>query len=101
MKSNPSRFTQAALVLVCAVLLVACGSSAPKLSSITISPTTASIAHGTTQQFSATALYSDGSKPDVTSTAGWSSSNSAVATVNTSGLATAVGVGTATISVTL
>ena len=53
-----------------------------------------------TQQFTATGTYSDGSTKVLTSTANWLSSNPAVATVNTTGLATGMTAGTTTISAT-
>lgn len=73
----------------------------PKLQSISIGPSNTSIIAGRTQQFSATASYSDGSTQDVTSSATWNSSNQAVATVSNGGLATTLTEGTATITVTL
>jgi uncharacterized protein YjdB len=77
-------------------------SAAPKtLSSVTVTPATASIAQQSTQQFTATAAYSDGSKGDVTSSVTWTGSNPAAATVNAAGLATGVAVGSATITATL
>jgi len=68
----------------------------PTLSKVEVVPTSASIEKGQTQQFTATAVYSDGSKQDVTGQAAWSSSDPAVATV-AAGLATGVGAGSATI----
>lgn len=53
-----------------------------------------------TQQFKATATYSDGTSKDVTSTATWSSANVMVATVNASGLAAAVAAGSSLITAT-
>jgi hypothetical protein len=58
-----------------------------------------SIALGETQQYSATATYSNGTTVDVTATASWSS-DEVVATVN-AGLASGVGEGTATITASL
>src|SRR5439155_11839338 len=55
---------------------------------------------GKTQQFTATGTYSDGSTLDVTSSATWVSSNSAVATITVGGLATGVAQGTSQISAT-
>jgi uncharacterized protein YjdB len=45
---------------------------------------------GTTQAFTATGHYSDGTTQNLTNTATWTSSNSSVATVNSSGSATSV-----------
>jgi hypothetical protein len=78
--------------------------TAPVLMSIDVTPADPSIANGATRQFTATGLYNNGSTQDLTTQVIWSSSNDAVATVsNTSGsngLATAAGVGTATVYAT-
>ena len=75
------------------------------LSSITISSATTTIALGTTQQFFATGNFSDGTTQDITASVLWTSSDSAVATISitgpTTGLATAVGAGTTTITAAL
>jgi hypothetical protein len=73
------------------------GTSTAAVKSISVSPASTTILMGKQQQFSATATYSDGSTK---SPAGltWSSSNTAVATVDASGLATGVAPGNATIS---
>ena len=67
------------------------------LVSISVTPSSASVAAGVKEQFSATGTYSDGSRKDITKTVKWSSGNTAVATVNNSGLATGVAVGSVTI----
>ena len=77
------------------------GVAAKTLSSIAVTPATASIGAGATGQFTATATYSDGSTAVVTSTATWASSSVTVATINAAGLATAVAAGTTTITATL
>ncbi len=74
---------------------------APTLTSIAVTPATPSIAVGTAQQFTATGTYSDGSTQNVTSQATWASSSTAVATINSAGLATGVGAGSTNISATL
>ncbi|THD02544.1 hypothetical protein B1810_14235 [Panacagrimonas perspica] len=48
---------------------------------VEISPATVSVAIGTTQQLTATAVYSDGTTQNVTSTANWTPENAAVASV--------------------
>ena len=68
----------------------------PTLVSITLSPQGIAMPLGTTQQFTATGTYSDGSIQDLTSTATWTSSSTA-ATVNSAGLVTAVVSGSSTI----
>lgn len=71
------------------------------LKTIRVSPASASVAAGNTQQFTATGSYSDGSTKDITSTALWTNSYPAVATVAPGGLATGLSSGTATITVTV
>ncbi|NML63567.1 DUF3494 domain-containing protein [Massilia sp. RP-1-19] len=75
------------------------GLPAASLVNIAVTPATATIALGTTQQFVATAVYSDGSAQDVSTKAAWSSATPAVATVTAaSGNATAVSQGSTVIS---
>ncbi|MGA9565377.1 MAG: Ig-like domain-containing protein [Candidatus Korobacteraceae bacterium] len=101
------------LLLAGVTLFVGCGGSSgsgptpppttPTLTAITVTPATPAIALGTTQptqQFAATGTYSDGSTKVLTSTANWVSSNPAVATVNTTGLATGMTAGATTITAT-
>src|SRR5271169_705240 len=66
--------------------------------SIAIDPQTAAIALGNHLQFSATALFSDGSKTDVTGTAAWISTQTKVASISTSGMAISKTVGATSIS---
>jgi len=77
----------------------------PQLTGITISPASAQIAKGTTQQFTATGKYNDGTSPDITSLVAWNSTQSAVASVSTSpgtqGVAAAAGPGSTSISASL
>ena len=70
------------------------------LVSIAVSPGTPSIPSGTTQQFSATGRFSDSSTQDLSTQVTWSSSNTAVATINTSGLASSIAPGQVTITAT-
>ncbi len=71
------------------------------VTSIAVLPTSPSIITGATQQFTATATYSNGSTGNVTASATWISTNTTVATVNSAGLATADSPGSTTISATL
>jgi hypothetical protein len=71
------------------------------LTSIAVSPGSASIFAGATQQFAATATYSDGSTANISSTANWTSGTTSIATVNSTGLATGVTPGTATVTASL
>jgi Ice-binding-like/Bacterial Ig-like domain/Bacterial Ig-like domain (group 2) len=100
MRRIPSHLALLAIAFVCILALTACGSSAPVLQFVTITPTSATINVGTTQQFSASAYYSDGSIKDGTSLVTWGSSNPTVATIAAGGVATAVGLGTTTITAT-
>jgi len=72
------------------------------LQSITVTPTNATIARKSTQQFTATGIFSDSSVQVLTTAATWSSSATTVAVIsnasNSKGLATGVGVGSATIT---
>jgi len=61
----------------------------PTLTSLAVSPTSASIVESQTQQLTATGTYDDGSTKDLTGTAGWTTSDSTVATVSKGGLLTA------------
>jgi len=72
--------------------------TAPTISSIVITPDGLTLGIGIGQQYTATAIYSDGSTQDLVSGVTWSSSATGVATINGSGLATTVGAGTATIT---
>jgi len=78
--------------------------TAAALVSITVEPATASIPLGTTQPFTATGNYADGSTQTMTSAVYWSSSDGAVATISnatgTVGLSSSVAAGSATISAT-
>ena len=76
------------------------GGGGATLSSIAVTPANQSIAVGATQQFTATGTYSDGSTQDITASVTWSSSDAAKATINASGLATAVSAGSTTITAT-
>jgi len=70
------------------------------LSSITVTPSSASVAAGETQAFAANAIFSDGSQTDITSSVTWSSSATGIATVDVTGLATGVASGSASITAT-
>lgn len=76
----------------------------PALVSITVTPLTYTIASGTAVQFHAMGTYSDKTTLDLTTSAIWSSTNTAYATVSntsgTQGLATGVAPGVVTITAT-
>ena len=67
--------------------------------SLTLTPTTASIASGTTQQYSVDAIYSDGSIQPLTGDCPGPSSAS-TASISALGLATGIAAGQSTITVT-
>ncbi len=101
------------LFLICGALLLSLtfgckggGSSSFDVSNVLVSievmPVNPIIARGTTRQFTATGIYSDNSNQDITASVTWSSASTTVATVSntagTNGLATAVAVGSTTIT---
>ena len=73
---------------------------APTVTAISVSPAAATIISGATQQFTANATYSNSTTGPLTSGITWKSSNSVVASISSTGLATSVGAGTTTISAT-
>ena len=74
----------------------------PTLTSIAVTPASpANLTVGSTQQFTATGTYSDGSNADVTSHVTWSSDNTSVASTSSSGLATGMAMGSTTITASL
>lgn len=82
-----------------------CGGSGSKVPAelilISVTPQIFSAPLGTSQQLKATGGYSDGSSQDLTPTVTWSSSDPAVATVNAAGVATTIGIGSATMSASI
>src|ERR1700735_1541787 len=96
----------AALHLLCLMAFVSgCHSSsgsysppAVQLTSIAVGPPDSSLAMGLSSQFTATGLYSDGSKQDLSSQVTWSSANTAVAWINNAGLVTAASPGSSIIT---
>lgn len=96
------------LVLPLLILPAGCGGgggspapSGPSLSRITVTPATATIAAGSSQQFTATGTFSDGSTQDLTTRVTWST-NGVVQIGSSTGLATSsTSGGTATITASL
>jgi len=109
MQGKRNRFIGCCLIIgLLSVLTLGIGgcskstTSVPTISSIAISPNPASnLPVGRVQTFVATGTYSDGSTEDISSQVTWSSDNTTVATIDSSGLATAVAIGTANITATL
>ncbi len=101
-----SKILRWSVALVLATFIAGCGGVADSsatlanLASIAVTPATATVAIGGTQQFVATATYNDGTPTGVVTTStSWTSASTGVATVNsTSGLATGVAAGTSVIT---
>lgn len=79
--------------------------TAATLSSISLTPLAPRLAIGTTQAFTATGNFSDGSTRDLTAQVAWNSSAPAVATISneasSKGMATVIAIGTTTIRAAL
>lgn len=94
------------LLLSCLCALVAStacgggGSSSPTLQDITVTPADKTIAPGSSEPFSATGHFSDGSSRNLSGSLTWSASHASVATVSGSGVAMAVADGTTSITAT-
>ena len=73
----------------------------PTLLSIAVTPANPTILTRATQQFTATGTYSDQSTSNLTGLVTWTSSSTAVATIDAGGLATAVSAGTTSITAAL
>ena len=103
----PPAFTFCILALViagmgCQGMQNSTGTNTTKtLTSISISPATANISMGATQQFTATAKYNDGSTANVSSTVTWSVNSSSIATINATGLATGKASGSVNVTASL
>ena len=102
-RALPRHAPKYALFLIVSALIVAFSGCAgffvgPQLTSVSIGPPNPTVAAGQTQQMDATGVYDDNSRKPITNDADWTSSNTAVATVNRTGLVTAVAIGTANIS---
>src|SRR5271165_1447452 len=93
------------VLLLIGLALPILGCSTASVTAIQVSPSTAAATAGQTVQFMATATYTQGTHPssshNATDSATWSSSNTSVATINSSGLATAVAAGTTTITASM
>ena len=76
--------------------LITCAGSLA-LNSVVILPATVSISPGATQQFEALGFFNDGSNHDITTQVTWTSSDTTVATIDSTGLATGSSLGTTTI----
>ena len=72
----------------------------PTLTSISITPSGATIAPGENQQLAATGMYNDGSIRDLTSSVQWNSSDPTILSVSNQGMATPNALGSVTVSAT-
>jgi len=98
-----------ALLLSFAATLSGCGGMPPAMGappspasktlvSILISPVAPSVALGQSQQFTATGVFSDGTKQDLTQTVSWASAPPSVASISQSGLVSGKLTGSATVT---
>jgi hypothetical protein len=71
---------------------------AATVTSIAVTPASATVTVGATQQYVATATFSDNSTAVITNAATWSSSNTAFATIGSTGLGRGVAVGSVTLN---
>jgi uncharacterized protein YjdB len=99
------RFSPRALLLIALVLPIA-GCTNSLVDSLAVTPTSQSLSVGQTVQLTATGTTGHGSNhpsttQDVTATATWNSSSPAVASVNSTGLVTALTAGTTTITASM
>jgi uncharacterized protein YjdB len=77
------------------------GGTSKTLTGVGVSPSTASIVAGSSQQLTATATYSDGSSSNITSTANWASGNTSLATINASGMVTGIAAGSVAVTASM
>ncbi len=70
------------------------------MTSLEVSPTTAAIITGATRRLTATGVFSDGTRQDLSTQVTWASSAASVARVDSLGVVTAVTMGSATITAT-
>lgn len=97
-----NRFTSIILILLTFVLF-GCdeGLIENTLTSLSVTPSSANIDIGSTQQFTAVGTFADGFTADITSLVTWNSSDTAAATLSSSGLATGLAVGVSNVTATL
>jgi Bacterial Ig-like domain (group 2) len=99
-----SQFVKLSLMVSVVAALSSCAGytpqNQPRLTSIDVSPINATLAIGTSQQFTAVGHYSDGSAPDISASVAWNSQSPNVATINGSGMVTAKSAGSTLITAT-
>ncbi|HVJ07398.1 MAG TPA: Ig-like domain-containing protein [Acidisarcina sp.] len=92
-----------ASILAASLILLACTACKgffvdPTLSSIAVTPASATVTIGATQQYQAVGTYNDGSTKVISPV--WTSSSPTTATISSGGLAKGIAAGTATITAT-
>ena len=82
--------------------LIACGGGSvppsPTLQTVTVTAPNKTISPGSSETFTATGKFSDGSSKDLTGSASWSASHASVASISAGGVATGIGDGTTNIT---
>jgi hypothetical protein len=111
MKANRFRLVFALLTSALPLAITGCqtmasGSSPSNpgqktLISMSVTPQQATLAPGTTQQFAATATYSDSTSANVSDTANWTVSTPTLATITSQGIATGIASGSTTVTASL
>jgi len=100
----PAKYFLFPSLLMIAALLVACGAGHPRLTSIAVSPSSATASSSPQGQvgFTATGTFSDHTSRELHLADGleWKSSNTVVATIHDTGEATCVSPGSVTITAT-
>lgn len=92
------------LFVLLTLVLSGCGSGGGAggnditLSSIAITPASATVTSGLDTNFMATATYSDGSTSDITSQVAWSTADNSIATISSSGVASGLIAGVTTVT---
>jgi uncharacterized protein YjdB len=94
------------LLILVGIALPIAGCTNPLAVSVSVSPTSQSVAVGQTVQFTALGVYGHGSNhpsssQDITDSVTWTSSVPAVATISATGVATGVSVGSTTITASI
>jgi uncharacterized protein YjdB len=93
----------ALLLIGIALPIMGCGSA--EVDTLQVAPTTVAMVPGATAQLTATGVYSHGTGPattqNLTSQVSWGTSSADVATVSNTGMVTAVGAGTVTITASI
>jgi uncharacterized protein YjdB len=69
-----------------------------ELTAIVLTPNNASIPNGLSAQFTAMGTYDDGTSSDISNSVSWSSANLAISTIDASGLATGLSIGSTVIT---